>query len=116
MAQRGEMNRDKVIPPIRVTAAEQQEIQKLAQSVGLSTSEYMRSASLLLEINSRFDNEIIIKLFRLNADQARLGNLLKLTLDTLYEYEDREGIRRINELLLEISATQLKIKEEIINV
>lgn len=110
------MNKEKVIPPIRVTEKEQKAIVKLAKSVGLSTSEYMRSASLLLEINSRFDNEIIIKLFKLNADQARLGNLLKLTLDTLYEYDDKEGIKKINELLYEISSTQLKIKEKILDV
>ena len=100
---------------IRMTADQKEKIELLASKVGLSRSEYMRSASLLLEINSRFDNEIIIKLFRLNADQARLGNLLKLTLDTLYEYDDKEGIKKINELLHEISTTQLKIKEKILD-
>lgn len=92
--------------PIRVTAAEKNRLLELAQAHGLKLSEYMRQAGLVQEITSRTEVETVLQLAKINADQARLGNLLKLAID-------RENNVEIEQLIAEIRQTQQQLKDAV---
>lgn len=92
--------------PIRVTPAEKKRLLELAQAHGLKLSEYMRQAGLVQEITSRTEVETVLQLARINADQARLGNLLKLAIDM-------ENNVEIEQLIAEIRQTQQQLKDAV---
>jgi hypothetical protein len=92
--------------PIRVTAAEKSRLLELAGAHGLKLSEYMRQAGLVQEITSRTEVETVLQLARINADQARLGNLLKLAID-------RENNVEVERLIAEIRQTQQQLKDAV---
>lgn len=92
-----------VIPPIRVTEEEKERLLSLSQAHGLSLSEYMRQAGLAKEITHRTEVETVLQLARINADQARLGNLLKLALD-------HDNALEVEKLINEIRRTQQDLK------
>lgn len=92
--------------PIRVTPAEKSRLLELAQAHGLKLSEYMRQAGLVQEITSRTEVETVLQLARINADQARLGNLLKLAIDM-------ENNVEIDRLIAEIRQTQQQLKDAV---
>lgn len=65
-------------------------IQAAADSAGLSVSNYLRNLGLGFEPRSVLDHQQVAVLARINADQARLGNLLKMWLaddERLLQYE-----------------------------
>jgi Fic family protein len=66
---------------LRVTKTEKEKLLQLAQAHSLKLSEYLRQAGLAQELKGRTEIEAIITLAKINADQARLGNLFKLALD-----------------------------------
>lgn len=92
--------------PIRVTPAEKSRLLELAQAHGLKLSEYMRQAGLVQEITSRTEVETVLQLAKINADQARLGNLLKLAIDM-------ENNVEIEQLIAEIRQTQQQLKDAV---
>lgn len=66
---------------VAVNSAERQRIKERAAAAGLSVSGYLRAAGLGETIRSAVANHEAIKvLAKLNADQGRLGGLLKLWL------------------------------------
>ncbi len=91
---------------IRVTPNVKKRLQELAKVHGFKLSEYMRQAGLIQEITSRTEVETVLQLARINADQARLGNLLKLAIDM-------ENNLEIEQLIAEIRQTQQQIKEAV---
>lgn len=94
------------VVPIRVTPEEKERLQELAQAHGLKLSEYMRQAGLIQEITSRTEVETVLQLAKINADQARLGNLLKLAIDM------ENGVE-VERLITEIRQTQHELKEAV---
>lgn len=102
------VNRSEKLPPIRVTEEEKARLNELAQAHGLSLSEYMRQAGLVQEITGRTEIETVLRLAKINADQARLGNLLKLVLDTKGTSDTA-----IERLINEIRQTQQLLKEAV---
>lgn len=92
--------------PIRVTPAEKSRLLELSQAHGLKLSEYMRQAGLVQEITSRTEVETVLQLAKINADQARLGNLLKLAIDM-------ENNVEIEQLIAEIRQTQQQLKDAV---
>ena len=94
------------IIPIRVTSDEKNRLRVLAKAHGLKLSEYMRQAGLAREITSRTEIKTVLKLAKINADQARLGNMLKLAIDF-------ENIKDIEKLITEIRQTQQLIKDAV---
>ena len=56
------------------------EINQRAKALRLSRSEYLRNLGLGYQPKSQFDQEAVRSLVKLNADQGRLGGLLKLWL------------------------------------
>jgi len=68
--------------PLRVfvTDTDREEIGRRAAQTGLSVSSYLRAAGLSLPVRSILDHEAVLSLSKVNADQGRLGGLLKLWL------------------------------------
>ena len=80
-ARKGEESRDrnrhlKVV----VSARERADIETRAAATGLSVSAYLRNLGLGFQPHSTLDQEAILALLKVNADQGRLGGLFKLWL------------------------------------
>jgi hypothetical protein len=91
-----------------VTSEERAEIARRAAMSGLTVSAYLRNVALGVRVESVRDQEAILALIKLNADQGRLGGLLKLWLST------RPGLGApktdIRQLLREIEEVQRRIR------
>ncbi len=87
--------------------AERLAIETKAEEAGLSVSAYLRAAALGLKIESTRDHEAILALIKLNANQGRLGGLLKLWLSA----RPGEGASslEVRRLLHQIEALQTKL-------
>jgi len=86
-----------------VSYAERERIEARAKLAGLSVSAYLRAAGLGSPIRSTLDSELVLDLAKVNADQGRLGGLLKLWLvdrpgQGVPEIEVRRLLDRIGEL------------------
>lgn len=92
--------------PIRVTPSEKDQLLELAQAHGLSLSEYIRQAGLAQEITNRTEVETVLQLAKINADQARLGNLLKLAID-------QDNYTEVERLIAEIRQIQQQLKDAV---
>jgi hypothetical protein len=93
------------------TPGEKAALKKLALKYGLSLSDFIRRAMIDLKIPDPSSHKMIEELYRINADIARLGNLLKLGID--------EGIlseEKASDLLREIRATQGILKESALSI
>ncbi len=68
--------------PLRVFVSEREraEIETRAAATGLSVSAYLRNLGLGFQPHSTLDQEAILALLKVHADQGRLGGLLKLWL------------------------------------
>lgn len=89
---------------VSVSASERAEIEARATAAGLSVSSYLRAAGLGHPVRSALDHEAVTALAKVNADQGRLGGLLKLWLAS----RPGEGAseREVRRLLGEIEALQ----------
>ncbi len=63
-----------------VTPAEFETIKSNAAKAGVSISDFVRSASLGMRIESRVDQQAIVDLLKLKAELAKHGGLFKLAL------------------------------------
>jgi len=88
---------------------EEQAIKRNADAAGLSTAAYLRNVGLGYPIKGVLDQTLIIQLAKINADQGRLGGLLKLWLsndEKLREYDAMQARRLIGGVLERITLTQ----------
>ena len=92
-----------------VTDDERARIEQRATSAGLSVSAFLRVAGLHEPIRSVLDHDAIVALARVNADQGRLGGLLKLWLTD----QPGQGVSGadIRQLLDRIGEAQAKLAE-----
>ena len=92
-----------------VTDDERARIEQRAAAAGLSISAFLRAAGLHQPIRSVLDHEAVVALAKVNADQGRLGGLLKLWLSG----EVGEGVSAtdIRQLLDRIGEAQAKLAE-----
>jgi hypothetical protein len=91
-----------------VSEAERAGIEMRAAAASLSVSAYLRNLGLGYKLHSTLDHQAILNLLKVNADQGRLGGLLKLWLT-------REPVApvhtiEIRKLLFEIEACQERLK------
>ena len=97
--------------PLRVVVSddERARIEQRAAAAGLSVSAFLRAAGLHQPIRSVLDHEAVVALAKVNADQGRLGGLLKLWLSG----EAGEGVSAtdIRQLLDRIGEAQAKLAE-----
>jgi len=91
-----------------VSGSERAEIETRAAATSLSVSAYLRNLGLGFQPHSTLDQEAILALLRVNADQGRLGGLFKLWLSgqSVSSTETHE----IRKLLAAIEDCQLKLK------
>jgi hypothetical protein len=97
--------------PIKVwvTPHEKQRIETNAKACGMSNSAYLRQVGLGMPIKSILDQQSIADLAKVNADQGRLGGLLKLWLTNdakLKPYDRARLSLKIITLLEEIKRLQ----------
>lgn len=64
-----------------VTEDERQEVEDLAQQARLKVSSLIRRLVLGRQLPDVHRHEAVIELVKINADQARLGNLLRMAID-----------------------------------
>lgn len=97
--------------PLRVVVSddERTRIEQRAATAGLSVSGFLRAAGLNQPIRSVLDHDAIMALAKVNADQGRLGGLLKLWL-TEQPGQEVSGTE-IHQLLDRIGEAQAKLAE-----
>ena len=77
-ARKGEESRDRNRPlKVVVSERERAEIETRAAATGLSVSAYLRNLGLGFQPHSTLDQEAILALLKVNADQGRLGRLVQ---------------------------------------
>jgi len=91
-----------------VSQRERADIETRAAATGLSVSAYLRNLGLGFQPQSTLDHEAVLALLKVNADQGRLGGLLKLWLSgqSAASTEDLE----IRKLLIDLEDCQRKLK------
>lgn len=91
-----------------VSPQERDTIAAKAAEAGLTVSAYLRAAALGTRIESAIDQKAILALLQLNADQGRLGGLLKLWLVSKAGHGASTG--EVRHLLRQIEALQIKLR------
>ena len=96
--------------PLRVFVSEREraEIETRAAATGLSVSAYLRNLGLGFQPHSTLDQEAVLALLKVNADQGRLGGLFKLWLSG-QSAPSAESLE-IRQLLAAVEEGQLKLK------
>ena len=98
---------------VSFTPEEKVRVKAKADQLRLSVSEFLRSLALGYRVpdpNEFAAAQAIGDLLKINADQARLGNLLKLALDVGDEDLSPATIASINDLVADIRRTQATIR------
>lgn len=92
---------------VYVNPIERDEIEQRAASVGLTPSSYLCNVGLGYQPKSTFDQDAILELVKLHADQGRLGGLLKLWLTE----KPGEGarVKDVRALLNQIESLQVQL-------
>ncbi len=104
--------------PIRVwvTPEEKQEITDNAKAHGMSASSFLRTVGIGIPVVSKIDKMQVSELAKLNADQGRLGGLLKLWLtndEKLAHFDQNKLIGTIETALETIYANQRVLLEKV---
>lgn len=97
-----------------VLPEEEEAIKQKAAAAGLSIAAYLRNVGSGYEIKSVIDQQLILRLAKINADQGRLGGLLKLWLTNdakLGEFDPLQMRRVIYGVLDRITGTQTALLE-----
>jgi len=102
---------------IPVLPEEKEAIESSAKNAGLSVASYLRNIGIGYKINSVVDFKSIDELTRINADLARLGNLLKLVLanDNRVKYFGQSHILKMIENLTAMQDEMKAIMVTIVN-
>jgi hypothetical protein len=91
--------------PIKVWCLPEEKaaIEANAKTAGLSVSTYMRNVGMGYQITGTMDQDLVLKLAKINGDQGRLGGLLKLWLTNSEKLgnQDPEQMRRVIHGVLE---------------
>lgn len=99
------------LKPLRlyVTPEERAQIETRAQGASLTVSSYLRTLGTGYAPKSTLDQDAILTLVKVHADQGRLGGLLKLWLSE----KPGQGapVFDVRRLLREIEAAQARLKE-----
>ena len=104
-----EESRDRNRPlKVFVSERERADIETRAGATGLSVSAYLRNLGLGFQPHSTLDQEAILALLKVNADQGRLGGLFKLWLSG--QNAPSSEVAEIRKLLAAIEGCQLQLK------
>ena len=104
-----EESRDRKRPlKVFVSERERADIETRAAATGLSVSAYLRNLGLGFQPHSTLDQQAILALLKVNADQGRLGGLFKLWLSG--QSAPPAETTEVRKLLTAIEECQLKLK------
>lgn len=95
-----------------MTPEEKREVTALAQQTRLTTSELVRRLATGRKLPDAGRYEAVIALIKINADLARLGNLLRMALDDP-NFNPPEGMD-LKALLGGVRETQVTLKTKIV--
>ena len=93
---------------VLVTDRERLEIEARARAASMPPSTYLRTVGLGYRLKSTLDQQQIGTLAKLNADQGRLGGLLKLWISS--RPGDGAPVFDVRKLLRQIEETQKRLK------
>jgi hypothetical protein len=98
--------------PIKVWCLPEEKaaIEANAQRAGMSMSMYLRNVGIGYQIKGTIDQDLVLKLAKVNGDQGRLGGLLKLWLtnsEKLEPYDPAQMRRVIQGVLDRIVSMQM---------
>ena len=99
---------------VPVLPEEEEVIKERARQVGLSVAAYLRNVGMGYKVQSIIDAELVLQLAKINADQGRLGGLLKLWLTNSEKLgpHDPDQMRRVIDGVLDrIMTMQLRLLE-----
>jgi hypothetical protein len=99
---------------VPVLPEEKAKIEDSARAAGKSVATYMRAVGLGYELQSVIDSRLVLELAKVNADQGRLGGLLKMWLVSdkrLAGIEEEQLHRTIRVVLDRIGETQAALLE-----
>ncbi len=89
----------KASTPIKVWCLPEEKaaIEINAQRAGMSMSMYLRNVGIGYQIKGTIDQDLVLKLAKINGDQGRLGGLLKLWLTNSEKlgHHDPDHMRRV---------------------
>lgn len=91
------------------TPQERQEIESRAQEAGLSLSAYLRVLGLHHQPKPLFDQDAVLALVKVAADQGQLGGLLKRWLSS--KRGEGAPVKDVRALLTEIEQLQGQLRE-----
>ena len=97
-----------------VLPEEKVKIEASARASGKSVAAYMRAVGLGYELQSVIDSRLVLELAKVNADQGRLGGLLKMWLasDKRLSGIDADQLHRTIRVVLDrIGETQVALLE-----
>ena len=94
---------------VYVTPEEREFIHGMAERCGISVSSYMRSVALGYSPASAVDLDAVRMLLDVNADQTRLGNLLKMWLMVREKYNETQ-MMSVARLLEKIGDAQNRLR------
>ena len=99
-----------------MTEAEKAEVVAFAKQAKLTTSELVRRLVLGQKLPDTARHLAVIELVKLNADLARLGNLLRMALaDENFSPPTEHGeVLNLETLVKDIRSTQSAIKEKVL--
>ena len=97
-----------------VSKRERADIETRAAATGLSVSAYLRNLGLGFQPHSTLDQEAMLALLKVNADQGRLGGLFKLWLSG-QSAASTETVE-IRKLLVDIEECQRALKAVIVRL
>ena len=70
-------------------------IRNLARQSGLSISRYLSQCGTRRKVTSKVDQQAIDNLIKINADLARLGNLMKFTVTEFSDETNNEAAKSL---------------------
>ena len=98
---------------VPVLAEDEEIIKTKARAVGLSTAAYLRRLGLGFEPPSTLDYRAVSDLAKVNADQGRLGGLLKLWLTDDAKFRDFAQGRDVRSAVLTLLQDLCKSQEQL---
>ena len=104
-------------PPIKVYCLPEEKvlIEEKARDASMSAGGYLRTVGMGYQVQSVLDSRLVLELAKINADQGRLGGLLKLWLTNderfsgFDEVQMRATIKAVLSRIEEMQATLLQL-------
>jgi hypothetical protein len=99
-----------------VLREEEEAIKEKVRQAGLSVAAYLRNVGMCYIIQGVIDAELVGQLAQINADQGRLGGLLKLWLTNSEKLgnEDPDHMRRVIHGVLERTVSMQRAMLEVV--